>query len=101
MDQAKQDKIQAAVFRRLVEHLKSHTDVQNLDLMVTANFCRNCLSKWYISAADERGEEVSYEEARELIYGMPYADWKTEYQTPATPEQEVIFEARRGRKLTN
>ena len=101
MDQAKQDKIQAAVFRRLVEHLKSHTDVQNLDLMITANFCRNCLSKWYTSAADEGGEEVSYEEARELIYGMPYADWKTEYQIPATPEQEAIFEARRGRKLTN
>ncbi|MDG2088298.1 MAG: DUF1244 domain-containing protein [Arenicellaceae bacterium] len=101
MDQAKQDKIQAAVFRRLVEHLKSHTDVQNLDLMITANFCRNCLSKWYTSAAEEGGEEVSYEEARELIYGMPYADWKTEYQIPATPEQEAIFEARRGRKLTN
>ena len=101
MDQAKQDKIQAAVFRRLVEHLKSHTDVQNLDLMITANFCRNCLSKWYTSAAEEGGEEVSYEEARELIYGIPYADWKTEYQIPATPEQEAIFEARRGRKLTN
>lgn len=100
MDQAKQDKVQAAVFRRLVEHLKSHTDVQNLDLMITADFCRNCLSKWYASAAEVEGEQVSYEEARELVYGMSYADWKAEYQKPATPEQEAIFEARRGRKLT-
>lgn len=100
MDQAKQDKVQAAVFRRLVEHLKDHTDVQNLDLMITADFCRNCLSKWYASAADEEGEKVSYDDARELIYGMPYADWKAEHQTPATPEQEALFEARRGRKLT-
>ena len=100
MDQAKQDKIQAAVFRRLVKHLKSNTDVQNLDLMITADFCRNCLSKWYASAANEEGEQVSYEEARELVYGMPYVDWKSKYQKPATPEQEAIFEARRGRKLT-
>jgi uncharacterized protein len=99
MEQAKQDKIQAAVFRRLVKHLKRNTDVQNLDLMITADFCRNCLSKWYASAADEEGEQISYDEARELVYGMPYVDWKAEFQKPTTPEQEAIFEARRGRKL--
>jgi len=98
MEQAKQDKVEAAVFRRLLEHLDKRTDVQNIDLMITADFCRNCLSKWYMTAAEEQGEEVSYDDARELVYGMPYADWKAKHQTPATPEQAAAFEARRGRK---
>lgn len=72
--------IEAVVLRRLVDHLQMHTEVQNIDLMNLAGFCRNCLSKWYREAAEERGIEMSYEEARELIYGMPYAQWKAKYQ---------------------
>ena len=72
--------VEAVVLRRLVDHLQMHTEVQNIDLMNLAGFCRNCLSKWYREAAEERGIEMSYEEARELIYGMPYAQWKTKYQ---------------------
>ena len=68
------------VLRRLVDHLQMHTEVQNIDLMNLAGFCRNCLSKWYREAAEERGIEMSYEGARELIYGMPYAQWKAKYQ---------------------
>jgi hypothetical protein len=72
--------IEAAVFRRLVEHLDSRKDAQNIDLMNLAGFCRNCLSKWYVAAANERGNDIDYEEARELIYGMPYSEWKAKYQ---------------------
>lgn len=82
-----QEKIEAAVFRRLVQHLDEHKEVQNIDLMNLASFCRNCLSKWYKAAAEEQGEEIDYEQARELIYGMPYSEWKQKHQTPATPEQ--------------
>ncbi len=84
--------IQAAVFRRLVEHLDSRKDAQNIDLMNLAGFCRNCLSKWYVAAAENQGEEISYEEARELIYGMPYSEWKEKYQLEATAEQKRMFE---------
>lgn len=73
--------IEAAAFRRLVSHLQKHTEVQNLDLMNLAGFCRNCLSKWYRAEAAERGVEISDPEARERIYGMPYEDWKARYQT--------------------
>ncbi|MEQ5837020.1 DUF1244 domain-containing protein [Marinobacter sp. R17] len=76
-----QTEIEAAVFRRLVEHLRTHTDVQNIDLMNLAGFCRNCLSKWYRAEAESRGQELSDPEARELIYGMPYEEWKARYQT--------------------
>ncbi len=86
------EKIEAAVFRRLLEHLDSRKDVQNIDLMNLAGFCRNCLSKWYVSAAGEQGVSVDYEQARELVYGMPYTDWKARYQTEATPEQQAAFE---------
>jgi hypothetical protein len=79
--------IEAATFRRLVEHLDNHKDVQNIDLMILANFCRNCLSKWYMSAAEERGLDIDYDQAREIIYGMPYSEWKDKYQLPATEEQ--------------
>ncbi len=82
-----QTEIEAAVFRRLVSHLQDRTDVQNIDLMNLSDFCRNCLSKWYVAAAEERGESIDYESARELVYGMPYGEWKDKYQTPATPEQ--------------
>ena len=82
-----QTEIDAAVFRRLVSHLQDRTDVQNIDLMNLSDFCRNCLSKWYVAAAEERGESIDYESARELVYGMPYGEWKDKYQTPATPEQ--------------
>lgn len=85
--------IEAAVFRRLLEHLDAHKEVQNIDLMNLAGFCRNCLSKWYVAAADERGQQVEYEAARERVYGMPYAEWKSKYQTQASPEQLAAFSA--------
>jgi uncharacterized protein len=86
------DKVEAAVFRRLLEHLDSRKDVQNIDLMNLAGFCRNCLSKWYMAAARDAGLAVDYDEARERIYGMPYEQWKARYQTPATAEQAAAFE---------
>ncbi len=85
--------IEAAVFRRLLQHLDSRKDVQNIELMTLAGFCRNCLSKWYVAEAAERGESVDLEQAREMVYGMPYAEWKAKYQTEATPEQLAAFEA--------
>ena len=85
--------IEAAVFRRLLEHLDSRKDVQNIELMSLAGFCRNCLSKWYVAAAEERGMSVDYDAARERVYGMPYGDWKARYQTEATAEQKAAFEA--------
>ena len=88
--------VEAAVFRRLVQHLQEHTDVQNIDLMILADFCRNCLSKWYVAAAEEHGEGLDYEAARALVYGMPYAEWKDAYQTPATPEQLAQMKAKKG-----
>lgn len=84
--------IEAAVFRRLVEHLDSRKDVQNIELMNLASFCRNCLSKWYVAAAEDQGESIEYEKARELVYGMPYSEWKDKYQTEATPEQLAAFD---------
>ncbi|MEZ5503214.1 MAG: DUF1244 domain-containing protein [Halioglobus sp.] len=86
------DKIEAAVFRRLLEHLDSRKDVQNIDLMNLAGFCRNCLSKWYVAAAGEAGVAIDYEQARERVYGMPYAQWKAQHQAEATPEQVAAFE---------
>lgn len=91
---SKQTEIEAAVYRRLVEHLQAKTEVQNIDLMNLADFCRNCLSKWYVAAAKDRGIELDYEQARELVYGMPYSEWKEKYQTEATPEQIAAFNAR-------
>jgi hypothetical protein len=84
--------IEAAVFRRLLEHLDSRKDVQNIDLMNLAGFCRNCLSKWYISAAAAEGVKVDTDAARERIYGMPYSEWKEKYQAEATAEQLAAFE---------
>ena len=90
-DQAGARIIEAAVFRRLVEHLDAHKEVQNIDLMNLAGFCRNCLSKWYVEAAREEGREIDYETAREIVYGMPYAEWKSKYQSDASPEQLAKF----------
>jgi len=87
MDKAKEQQIEAAVFRRLLEHLDSRNDVQNIELMNLAGFCRNCLSKWYVAAAADIGEQVDYERSRERIYGMPYDEWKRRFQSEATPEQ--------------
>jgi hypothetical protein len=87
MDKAKEQQIEAAVFRRLLEHLDSRKDVQNIELMNLAGFCRNCLSKWYVAAAADIGEQVDYERSRERIYGMPYDEWKRRFQSEATPEQ--------------
>jgi len=95
MNQADQDKLDAAAFRRLLSHLDERKDVQNIDLMILADFCRNCLSKWYKSAADDAGIDVSDADAREHIYGMPYSEWKEKHQLPATPEQMAAFEARK------
>ena len=83
--------LEAAAFRRLVEHFDSRGDVQNIDLMNLAGFCRNCLSKWYRAAAEERGLEISYEEAREIVYRMPYPEWKALYQNEASPDQREAF----------
>ena len=81
MDQQTQTELEAAAFRRLLEHLRANTDVQNIDLMNLAGFCRNCLSKWYLAAAEEKGVDMDYEKAREFVYGMPYSEWKEKYQT--------------------
>ena len=93
MDDRTRTEVEAAAFRRLVEHLRERNDVQNIDLMNLAGFCRNCLSKWYRAAAEERGLDLSYEQAREIVYGMPYAEWKARHQTEATPEQKAQFAA--------
>jgi uncharacterized protein len=84
--------LEAAAFRGLVAHLQKRTDVQNIDLMNLAGFCRNCLSKWYAAAAKERGVALSDEDARVAVYGMPYADWKAKHQKEASPEQQRQFE---------
>ena len=98
MDDATRTEVEAAAFRRLVEHFRTHTEVQNIDLMNLADFCRNCLSKWYRSAAQERGHEFSYEQAREIIYGMPYSRWKDLYQLEATEEQKAAYQVRQAAK---
>ncbi len=91
MDEATRTELEAAAFRRLVEHFRARTDVQNIDLMNLSGFCRNCLSKWYAAAAQERGLDIDYENAREIIYGMPYTAWQAKYQTEATAEQKEAF----------
>lgn len=91
--------LEAAAFRRLLQHLQEHTEVQNIELMIMADFCRNCLAKWYRAAADERGVDVSYEQAREIVYGMPYDEWKQRYQTEASAEQLAAYDAKQ--KLKN
>ena len=86
-NQKSNEALEAAVFRRLLAHLDENKDVQNIDLMNLAGFCRNCLSKWYVAAAEEAGEPVEYEDARSIVYGMPYSEWKAQYQKEASAEQ--------------
>jgi hypothetical protein len=95
MDEQKRTELEAAVFRRLVEHLRSRGDVQNIDLMNLAGFCRNCLANWYQEAASARGEALGKDAAREIIYGMPYAEWQAKHQTEASPEKLAAFQKNR------
>src|SRR5438309_10620489 len=92
MDNKTRTELEAAAFRRLVEHLRARTDVQNIDLMNLAGFCRNCLSNWMKEAADEKGVPMTKDESRERIYGMPYEDWKVKYQRETSKEQQIAFE---------
>lgn len=91
IDDTTRTELEAAVFRRLVSHLQGRTDVQNIDLMNLAGFCRNCLSNWLKDAADEAGLALSKDESREHVYGMPYSEWKRLHQADATPEQQAAF----------
>jgi hypothetical protein len=93
MDKNLRTELEAAAFRRLLEHFNQRNDVQNIDLMNLAGFCRNCCSKWYLAAAEERGIEMNYDQAREAIYGMPYLEWKAQFQTEASAEQKAAFES--------
>lgn len=90
--------IEAAAFRKLLKHLDNNKDVQNIDLMILADFCRNCLAKWYSTSAADLGEQIDYEQAREIVYGMPYSEWKDKHQAKATPEQLAAFETKREAK---
>ena len=90
---AEETELESAVLKRLLKHFDERKDVQNIELMILAGFCRNCLSKWLVEAADERGLKVGLDEARERIYGMPYSEWKERHQQPATEEQLARFEA--------
>ena len=92
MDERTQTELEAAVYRKLVEHLRSRTDVQNIDLMNLAGFCRNCLSNWMKEAADAKGVSMSKDESRQIVYGMPFEEWKAKYQKEATPEQKAAFD---------
>lgn len=91
MDRQTKIEIEAAAFRGLIAHLQKRTDAQNIDIMNLAGFCRNCLSKWYFAAAKEKNIELTMDEAREVIYGMPYDEWKTKHQTEATEEQQQLY----------
>ena len=93
MDTTTRIELEAAVFRRFLEHLDERKDVQNIELMILAGFCRNCLSKWYVEAAGERGLDIDLEDARELVYGVAYGEWKQRHQRPATDEQLQRFKA--------
>jgi uncharacterized protein len=92
-DEATRTELEAAAFRRLVQHLRERTDVQNIDLMNLAGFCRNCLSRWYREAAEQKGVALADPDAREIVYGMPYKEWQARFQTEATPEQKAAFAA--------
>jgi uncharacterized protein len=96
MDDRTRTELEAAAFRRLVDHLRQRTDVQNLDLMNLAGFCRNCLSNWYREAAEGKGMTMTKEQSREIVYGMPYEEWRSKYQTEASPEKLKKFEAQGG-----
>lgn len=94
-----QTELEAAAFRRLISHLQKKTDIQNIDLMILADFCRNCLAKWYMAEAVERGIAMDYEQAREVVYGMPYKEWKDKFQLEATAEQLAAYDRKQQSKL--
>jgi len=96
MDEKTRTELEAAVYRRLVEHLRSRTDVQNIDMMNLAGFCRNCLSNWMKEAADAQGVSMSKDESREVVYGMPFDEWRKKYQKEASPDQKAAFEKSRS-----
>ena len=98
MEQQTKTELEAAAFRRMVNHLQTHTEVQNIDLMILADFCRNCLAKWYLTAAQDQNVDMDYEQAREIIYGMPYSEWKEKYQQQATAEQLAAYERKQQAK---
>ena len=99
MDEQTRLELEAATFRLLVRHLQEHSEVQNIDLMILADFCRNCLAKWYSAEAEQRGVKLDYPSAQEIIYGMPYPEWKKKYQKEATPEQlKAMQEIQRRRE---
>ena len=98
MDKSIQTELEAAAFRHLVSHLQQHTEAQNIDIMILADFCRNCLAKWLVEAAKERNVELDYEQAREQVYGMPYNEWKNQFQAEATPEQLAAYQQRQQAK---
>ena len=95
MDDQVRTRLEAAAFRRLVQHLKERPDVQNIDLMNLAGFCRNCLAKWFVAAGEAEGQPLGYEEARSMIYGMPYDEWKARHQTEASPQNLAAFQTQR------
>ena len=94
MNEQQKLEAEASAFRQLLKHLDENKDVQNIDLMILADFCRNCLSKWYMAGAKDQGVEIDYDQAREAVYGMPFSDWKANHQLPASEEQLAAFEAR-------
>jgi hypothetical protein len=98
LSQQEQDKLDAAVFRRLLSHLDANKDVQNIDLMIQAGFCRNCFSKWYKSEAEKNKLDLDIDDARERVYGMTYDEWKKNHQPKATPEQLAAFEAKQNKE---
>ena len=97
-DQEQQVELEAAVLKRLLHHLQTHPDVQNIELMNLADFCRNCLAKWYLAAAEDKNIALDYDQAREFVYGMPYSEWKEKHQQEATPEQLALFELKQSQK---
>ena len=92
MDDRTRIELEAAAFRGLIAHLQKRVDVQNIDVMNLAGFCRNCLSKWYMAASKDKGIEMEYDQAQEIVYGMPYPEWKEKYQKPASEEQKLQYE---------
>ncbi len=98
MDKSTKIELEAAAFRRLISHLQKHTEVQNIDLMIQAGFCRNCLAKWMAASAVEQGVTLDYEDAREQVYGMPYKEWKEKFQVEATAEQLAAYEKRQNER---
>jgi len=96
MDEKTRTELEAAAFRALRDHLRQRTDVQNIDMMNLAGFCRNCLSRWYREAAEARGIAMTDPEAREIVYGMPFAEWKAKYQKEASPDQQAAFKKAHG-----